>query len=254
MPNYYGASVNAVYSSVKDLVNKDQQGFISPAVFNNFAQVAQLSIFNKLFDDLKDGKRLRKAGFDPGRDKSQTKRIEEDLARFAFSRTITKAEGLFEKPSDLSRIISMTTFGSILLGQSTRTPIEMCYDEEKIDRILRNNISSPTESYPIALVSNNIEVFPSSLQKITMRYYRVPGSISLRDSARTPGSPFYNTISIDGNDVFDSTTSRDFELPEHYIEELIYEIASMAGVNLRDKEVQAFGKNSSMAEQQQGTF
>ena len=52
-------------------------------MFNNFAQVAQLRIFNRLFDGLKDAKRLNRAGFNPGRDKSRFKRIEEDLSYFA---------------------------------------------------------------------------------------------------------------------------------------------------------------------------
>jgi hypothetical protein len=39
------ASVNRVYSALKDLVNKDQRGFVTPAVFNNFAQVAQMNLF-----------------------------------------------------------------------------------------------------------------------------------------------------------------------------------------------------------------
>ena len=46
------ASVNRVYSALKDLVNKDQRGFVTPAVFNSFASVAQMNIFNKLFEDL----------------------------------------------------------------------------------------------------------------------------------------------------------------------------------------------------------
>jgi hypothetical protein len=45
------ASVNRVYSALKDLVNKDQRGFVTPAVFNNFAQVAQMNLFNKMFSD-----------------------------------------------------------------------------------------------------------------------------------------------------------------------------------------------------------
>jgi len=43
------ASVNRVYTALKDLVNKDQKGFVSPAVFNSFAGLAQMNIFNRLF-------------------------------------------------------------------------------------------------------------------------------------------------------------------------------------------------------------
>jgi hypothetical protein len=50
------ASVNTVYTALKNLANKDQRGFITPAVFNSFAGVAQLNVYNSLFDKLALGK------------------------------------------------------------------------------------------------------------------------------------------------------------------------------------------------------
>ena len=84
------ASVNVVYNTLKDLVNKDQQGFVTVDEFNRFAQVAQLRIFNRLFDTLKHGSRLERAGFGQGRDKSKQKQIQEDLAIFAKSVDVTR--------------------------------------------------------------------------------------------------------------------------------------------------------------------
>ena len=154
-----GASISLVHDTLLDLANKDQQGFVSDAEFNNFAQIAQLNVYNRLFDELKDAKRLSRAGFNPMRDKSRIKRIEEDLAYFSKKSTITKSSGVFDKPTDLSRIISVSTAGSILLDQSTKKPVELCYDEEKIERILISTLSSPTEDFPVALVSDSIHVF-----------------------------------------------------------------------------------------------
>ena len=51
-----GASVVTVYEAVRDLANKDQQGFVTDTEFNSFARLAQLNIFNGLFDELKDWK------------------------------------------------------------------------------------------------------------------------------------------------------------------------------------------------------
>src|SRR6056300_910913 len=101
-----GASISLVHDTLLDLANKDQQGFVSPAEFNNFAQIAQLNVYNRLFDELKDAKRLSRAGFNPMRDKSRIKRVEEDLAYFSKKSTIPKSSGVFNKPTDLSRIIS----------------------------------------------------------------------------------------------------------------------------------------------------
>ena len=249
------ASVSAVYDTLKDLVNKDQNGFITPAIFNNFAQVAQIRIFNKLFDELKDAKRMSKAGFNPGRDKSRFKRIEEDLAVFARTATIAKNQTTlrFDKPIDLSRIISSTTNGSILLGQSTRTPIEMCYDEDKIERILISDISRPTEDFPVALISQDIEIFPESINRIRVRYYKIPEGVDYLGNA-SANPPQYAITTIGGVETFNAVNSYDFELPEHYLEELVIEIAQMAGVNLRDKFVSTIAQGEQNERSKESTF
>ena len=232
------ASVRTVYETLKDVVNKDQQGFISPSTFNRFASVAQLRIYNRLFTSLKDAQRNLKAGFDRGRDKGIVKRIEEDLATFAKSSLLTKSSGVFSRPDDFSRLISISTNGDIMLGQSSRTPIELCYDEEKIERMLISNISAPSEKFPVALISGNIEVFPESINKIRVRYYKIPEGVT-QGGEKTSNQP---TFVYTAEDTFDSTNSIDFELPEHYVDDLVYEIAELAGVNLRDQFVAQYAQ------------
>ena len=227
MAQAYGANTSVVYNTLKDLTNKDQQGFVSPTEFNRFAQIAQLNIFNGLFDELKDAKKLSRSGFNPMRDKSRMKRIEEDLSFFSKKLPVSKASGVFFKPDDLSRIISVSTAGSILLDQSTKKPIELCYDEEKIERILISNLSAPTEDFPVALVSDNIHVFPTSINKIEIRYYKYPEGRVNSTGVRTSSLPTY----VEGG------TSIDFELREHYTSDLVYEIGKMIGVNLRDNDI-----------------
>jgi len=237
-------SVGAVYNTLKDLVNKDQNGFVTPVTFNNFAQVAQLRIFNRLFDELKDAKRVNRAGFNPGRDKSRFKRIEEDLAFFARYEAIDRTNGVFAKPEDLSRIISATTDGSLLMGESTRTIIDLCYDEDKIERLLLSDISRPTEMAPVALVSNDIEVFPDSINRIRLRYYKIPQGYN---SVALP------SVVVDVNDV-PQNTSVDFELPEHYLEDLVIEIAQLIGVNLRDQFVATTAQGEQNERKQESTY
>ena len=237
-----GANIGVVYNTLKDLANKDQQGFISVAEFNRFANIAQLNIFNGLFDELKDAKRLTRAGFNPMRDKSRIKRVEEDLAYFSKSDTITKASGKFAKPVDLARIIGVTTAGSIMLNQSTKKPIEICYDEEKIERILISNLSAPTDEFPVALVSEFIHVFPTTVNKIQIRYYKYPESTA--SGVRNSSLPTY---SLNG-------TRYDFELPEHYTSDLVYEIGKMIGLNLRDSDIVTYTGQEMMARKQAETF
>ena len=245
MAKSYGADISVVYNTLKDLTNKDQQGFISPTEFNRFATIAQLNIFNGLFDELKDAQRLSRSGSNPSRDKSRAKRILEDLASFSTKKQLSKDTGsdFFSFSSadpaadPMARLISISTAGSVVLDQSTKRPIEICYDEEKLERILVNNLSAPTEEFPIALVSEDIYVFPTSINLIEVRYYKYPLGRVSSTGARTSSPPTYT----------EGGTSVDFELPEHYVSKLVYEIAKLAGINLRDAEVVNYSNLESQA-------
>jgi len=248
------ASVNVVYNTLKDLVNKDQQGFVTVDEFNRFAQVAQLRIFNRLFDTLKDGSRLERAGFGQGRDKSKFKQIHEDLAIFAKSEDVTKESGVYARPADLARLISIATAGDLLLGQTTRTPVEICYDEEKIERILSSTLNAPTESFPVALITGDIEVFPESIQKVKMRYYKIPESFDTDGTTRSDNPPTFGIAAGSTTDQYDATNSFDFELPEHYTMDLVREIASLIGVNLRDGDVATFAEKEQLERKTEQSF
>ncbi len=234
------ASVSRVYSALKDLANKDQRGFITPAIFNNFAQVAQMSIFNKLFTDFEQGKIARIKNIDPSADKSKVKRVEEDLAYFSKTAVISQANSVFAKPADLARIISATTSGSILLNQSTRINIPFVYDQAKVDYIMLSELSKPTEMFPIAVVGEDIEVYPTTIKKIRLNYYKQPQGRNTVTGVRTASQPRFGYTVVAGKEVYSVANSVDFELPEHYFADLVIEIAKLVGVNLRDQDVYAY--------------
>jgi hypothetical protein len=236
------ASVNRVYSALKDLANKDQRGFITPAIFNNFAQVAQMNLYNELFTNMELAKASRLRNTDPMGDKSKVKKIEEDLSVFIKTSVLSQASSVYDKPSDLSRIISATTAGSILLDQSTRTPIPFVYDSSKMDYILLSRLSLPTEFAPVATVNENIEVYPTTIKKIRLSYYKIPQGLNPSTGARTASQPRFGYTVVAGKEVYSAANSVDFELPEHYFAELVIEMAKLVGVNLRDQDVYAYAQ------------
>jgi hypothetical protein len=245
------ASVNEVYSALKSLANKDERGFITPKVFNTFAAIAQNKIFNDLFSDLTTAKTLRLRNIDAGGDKSFSKRIQEDLAYFSKEASVSQSSGVFPKPEDLSRIISIKTHGAYVFGTSTSTPIDILYDESKIEYVLHSDLSAPSSTHPVAIVSNEIEVFPTTIKKIKVRYYKQPEGRSPVDGSRTPLTPRYDALSLGAsNEVFNPATSVDFELPDHYVPELVMEIGKMIGINLKDQEVIAYTTGESQQQKQ----
>lgn len=232
------ASVNRVYTALKDLVNKDQKGFVSPAVFNSFAGLAQMNIFNRLFDEHRNAMRFRRAGIDPGKSLGKTKNIDEDLSAFQKKSTITQANGVFAKPSDLARVSSMTTKSSFVFGGSVGTSIQLMHNQEDIDRALMSDLSKPSTTAPIALIGDVIEVFPTSIKSIDLRYYKQPQGLNPTTGAKTASQPKFSYISsVPGVEIFDATNSVDFELPEHFFGDLVVEIAQLIGINLRDTAV-----------------
>jgi hypothetical protein len=225
------ASVNRVYSTLKDLANKDQRGFITPAVFNNFSGIAQMNIFNNLFESTVLAKRLRNAALDAKQDKGKMKQVEEDLAVFSKSATVSLTVGVGAKPSDLARVISINTTAS----PSVAVPV--VYDEVNWENVLRSTLSAPTAAFPAALLTNQIEVAPTSIASVKLRYYKQPEGLNPSTGARTASQPRFGYTVVAGKEVYSAANSVDFELPEHYFADIVVEIAKMIGVNLRDADV-----------------
>ena len=245
------ASVNEVYSALKNLANKDERGFITPNVFNTFATIAQNKIFNDLFNEMSKAKTLRMRNVDAKAHLSFNKRLQEDLAYFSKESAISQSNGVFSKPEDLARIISMKTHGAYVFGSSTSTPIDVIYDESKVEYILQSDLSAPSATHPVAILSEDIEVFPTSIKKIKVRYYKYPEGRSASTGARTALSPRYNATSLGAsNEVFDPTTSVDFELPDHYVPQLVTQIGKMIGLNLRDQDVVAYTNGEEQKQKQ----
>lgn len=237
------ASVSVVYNTLKDLANKEQKGFVTPSVFNNFAQLAQINVFRKIYDSSSEGlvKRLRR--IDEGRNFSQLNNAKEDLSVFAKTTNIGRVNGVFQKPDDMIYLIGVTTIGSVIMNQSTRTNIEVVYDESKIDHILKSDLSAPSASHPIALVSSDIEVFPTTISNIRVSYYKYPQGIVPTTGAKSVSLPSYGYTTTNGVNINNPATSIDFELPDHYVPELVSELAKLIGINLRDKDVYTYGQS-----------
>ena len=222
-------SIQSVYESVKDLANKDQKGFVTPEIFNSFAKIAQLNIYYEMFGDLPEGNKARRMNVDPSRNLSIVNRSKGDLSTFIER---VRLDNPTQKPNDFHSVISVVDMTSSL-NTSEATPCHLLYDEDKIQHILNSNISAPSTDFPVALISSDIEVFPTdTVRKIQLSYYR------------SPLTPSYQVfLQAGGIEVFNPSASQDFELPYHYEQDLVYEIAKMIGLNIRDQQVEVFGRN-----------
>ncbi len=248
------ASVREVYNALRDIANKEQRGFVTPTEFNAFAPIAQTNIFNRMFTKLVQSENLRRRGIDPGRDKATAKQIKEDLS--IFSKTVRlerdATTNRFSKPDDLAKIISMSTPGRVLYGTSVAKPIHIEYDEDKFHYLMGSTLSKPTTENPIAFLGEQdhtasiseqaIEIYPTTLRVIDIRYYKQPEGLTPADGRRNASLPKFGFTTSNNKEVYSSSASIDFELPEHYVPELIEEMARLIGVNLRDTSIYNFAE------------
>ena len=90
-------------------------------------------------------------------------------------------------------------------------------------------------------------MFPNvntSISTVDLRYYKLPQGLVPDTQARSVSQPTFGyTTAVSGVEIYNSATSIDFELPEILFPELVMEIASLAGVNLRDTQVVQYSES-----------
>tara|TARA_R110001592_G_scaffold145239_1_gene368797 strand:- start:213 stop:944 length:732 start_codon:yes stop_codon:yes gene_type:complete len=234
------ASVERVFKSLKDLVNKDQRGFITPSVFNQFAGVAQMNVYNRLFDRMTRSSRM-------GQRPATSKESLEDLSTFTKKISLTLNNGTVAKPADFARAVTINTVTKVILGVSESNLVQIVYNTDHIDRIINSDIMAPSDNAPVALISDTIEVFPNvntNIESIILRYYKLPQGINPTTQAKTTAQPTFGyTSAVTGVELYSAANSVDFELPEMYFTDLIVEIAELVGVSLRDKDVFSYASS-----------
>lgn len=234
-------SVIEIFNVVRDIANKEQKGFVTPEVFNTFADIAQKNIFNEMFKELLMSQQVKRQAVDPGRYKSVKKSVLEDLSRYVQEAFLPGGQGqilaaedvvLFEKPQDFARIISARM-------SETNNSVEIMYDTEKVSRMINSRLSGPTDDFPIMVVGYDLRVYPATATDVILRYYRQPTSMNngiLDINALPTYSVTASTVDA-GQYVVNPFDIRDFDLPNHYKNELVTEILKLIGVRLRDADV-----------------
>jgi hypothetical protein len=133
--------------------------------------------------------------------------------------------------------------------------VQVVYNTEHIDRILNSDLSKPTSIAPVALIGNQIEVFPNvntSVTSIVFRYYKLPQGIVPTTGVKTTSAPSFGyTSAVPGVELYSAANSVDFELPEQYFTELVVEILGLVGINLRDSDVYNYGSSETAKDEAQ---
>jgi hypothetical protein len=247
------ASTIVVYNALKDLVNKEQKGFINASVFNSLADIAQRTIFNEMMTELVEGKKIARNSVDVGNRLSYRERKIEDLSPFIILDAVVSggSSNSYPKPTNLFKIISIRNGAATPSNADPNIndvvgEYELLYDVSILDSVRNSRISGPTRNFPVALIADKIYVYPVDTDQILISYYRQPGSYSISQPSNF--APIYVNSVINGIEFADPINTRDFMLPDHYVPEIVSVMAEMVGVHLRDGDVLQYSQAKAAAE------
>lgn len=212
--------INEIRNTVLYFISKDGRGYLTPAEFNSFAEMAQRSIFegdfflyNKLI--LQQSNRLTSGEFG-----DLPKNLRERIDRFSQYAPLTKTSGVWSySASDVHRVEGLSY---------NTTDIE---EVSKLDINKLNNtpLVSNSTIYPVyTRVGKDFKIFPDSITTNVQIYY-----------LRTPVSPKWTYVEVDGNPLFDPTKLdyKDFDMHQSCFESLVAKILSYAGISINSQEI-----------------
>ena len=247
--------INEVRNTVLSILNKNNNGYLTPEEFNLFARQAQLEIFEEYFYQLanwkiKENRRLAGEAY-----ADIVREYQEVLDTFLVNMTLT--------PVGVTSVFTLPTNWYTLLKVNYESPAGTFLEVERvaqyrINHLLNSNLTAPNTTYPAYIVGPQTAPVPpvppsATANTITVYPVSINGDITL-NYLRYPIEPVwtYNAIGADGDPVFDSTNAsyQDFELPLSDSIDLVIRICQYAGISIREKEVVQFEQQEEVIEQQ----
>lgn len=213
--------IDLVYNTLLTILNKENQGYVSPTEFNIIANNVQNEIFRNYFEDINKDKTKENKGYTNKGYANLAFNERQRVTNFSSRATIDKINGEFLLPTDLY----------LIEDDGVVSDMNKVIEEVEKGKItyLTNSISSPTLHFPVyEKYGDRIEILPATIESITMRYLRIP---------KKPTWTYFVTSS--GNQLFDSSNSsyQDFELHESEFSNIVNRMLTYFGINLRESEI-----------------
>ena len=211
------------------ILNKDNNGYVTPEEFNLFAKQAQLELFEEYFYDynkwvVKQNRRLANSGYT-----DIPKQLAEVIDLFTYeSAALANVVNVFTLPTN------WYTLNTVLYNSITK--VERV-EQNKIYELTSSHLTTPTTTYPayvmngatVSAPGNSITVYPATI---------TTGEIAVQ-YVRYPLDPKWTYTTVSGSPVFNqsATDYQDFELPAVDQNDLVLKILQYAGISIRETAV-----------------
>lgn len=234
--------INDVRNTVLHILNKDNNGYVTPEEFNMYAKQAQLTLFEQYFHDYsravyKRNTRRHQSGYG-----DVPKKLEEVIGSFYAE------DSLPYSPSTTKFILPSDSYWSKNIIYDGTVEVETVTAAKALQMNLLLD-ASPSEDYPVCVVfdnDNTIDVVPVNYQDSDKAIRVYPPSIINNVQCqyiRYPKDPKWTYKSLlSGEPVFDQSQPdyQDFELPIDDETSLIIKILQYSGVQIREADVVQF--------------
>ena len=261
--------INEVRNTVLALLNKNNNGYLTPEEFNLLAKQAQLEIYEAYFYNYNDWLNKRNARVSNSESADIARGYIEVIDGFREPNVeLTKGllgNGYFELPNNWYTVDDVyldptglgVNFESFIQADRVSTT--------KASRLLRSNLTLPTVEYPIYFMAedtNNPQ--PGNTTESGIKFYPIflsdgvtpvtTGNVYI-NYVRYPLDPkwTYQSIGANGDPIFDPNQPdyQDFEIPLADFIGLVIKILEYSGLVIREQEVMAFANAEDMEITQQ---
>ncbi len=218
--------INSVRNTVMSILNKDNNGYVTPEEFNSFAKQAQLEIFNQYFVDFKNSKLEDFKGMESSGYSDITKQMDQTIDYFSKNVNLVY--------DSLNQKFTMPS-GWFLLNSLYYNQKEIEHvDQRNVYKLLQSNLTAPNALYPAYVMQGDqITVYPLSITSGVETYY-----------VRFPYDPKWTYTVVNGSPLFNQSASdyQDFELTTSDFPKLVVKICEYAGTSIREQEVVSAAK------------
>jgi hypothetical protein len=220
--------INEVRSTVMYVLNKDNNGYITPEAFNSYAKQSQIDLLEQLTYDYNNAMvriNNRTAGTGYG---DTAKHIRESLGKLlVYNETLTFNNPDFYLPSVAN---GDTNEWFRILNIQHNDTVEI----ERVEAYMVNNLAN-------TMMMTSSATFPTYTQEINSIYV-YPATIQADVKCtyiRYPYDPKWTYTTVAGDAVFNQSANdyQDFEVSMHMMPKLIVKILKYCGVDIREQEI-----------------
>jgi len=220
-------SVDKVYKTVLSILNKESRGFLTPEEFNKISAQVQLDILDQHFYDYNrfvvkhnSGRGVEQYGNIP-------QKIEEKIDPFYKVQNSTLSSGALPIPSDLYKIIDITTIDRLKQIEKV--------NKKNLSYLLSSSYAAPSSSFPVYYQTDSEFVIkPVLTGDLSIEYIKTPLDPvwGYTQDSTTGALAFSETAT--GSSVTPPTGKEDFTLHSSDRVQLILGILKYAGLVISD--------------------